>query len=224
MILRAATCLLLACLVAACVGTPQTANVATVRSGSLSTPMVEAAAAGDLDEVQALVEEGAPLNVVTDQGTPLIAAAGNGHDRIAWYLLSEGADPNLADRSGRTPLIAASAKGSQRLVKVMLSAGAHVNASGAQGQTPVSAAAEAGNLSVVKTLLAAGGNVNIAPEGESLLMRVVRNGDLLMTEVLIAAGADPDFRAGNGATALSIARQKQHRDIEMLLVQAGAER
>ncbi|BES73602.1 hypothetical protein RE428_46200 [Marinobacter nanhaiticus D15-8W] len=224
MLLRAATCLLVFSVLSACVSPPKSANIDTVRSQAQSTPLLDAAAAGNMDQVQALVEADAPINTVAGQGTPLVVAAARGHDRVAWYLLSEGADPNLAAPDGRTPLIAASAEGSQRLVKLLLSAGARVNISGAGGETPVSAAAEAGNLSVVKTLLAAGGNVNIAPGGESLLMRVVRNGDLLMAEVLIAAGADTNFRAQDGTTALSIAREKRHRDIEMLLVQAGAGR
>ncbi|WP_148864536.1 ankyrin repeat domain-containing protein [Marinobacter fonticola] len=221
---RAAVCLLLVSFLAACAGTSNNANVDKVRSDASATSLIDASVTGHMDRIRTLVENGAPLNVVTDRSTPLIVAAVHGHDRVAWYLLSEGADPNLADRAGRTPLIAASAQGSQRLVKLMLSAGATVNTSGANGQTPVSAAAEAGNLSVVKTLLAAGGNVNIAPGGESLLMRVVRNGDLLMTEVLIGAGADTGFRTEEGRTALTLARQNRHRDIEMLLVQAGAER
>lgn len=223
--MRAVLCLTLALqLLAGCVGQPQTINLETERHPEQSSALVQAVAAGDLEAVQEQVAAGESLNQVAAKGTPLTVAASHGHDRIAWYLLQQGADPNLADDQGRLPLVAASAEGSQRLVKLMLSAGAKVNASGANGQTPVSAAAEAGNLSVMRTLLDAGGNVNIAPDGESLLMHVVRNGDLLMAEVLIAAGADAGFRSSDGTSALDIARQRNLRDLEMLLVQAGAER
>ncbi|MGQ7273453.1 ankyrin repeat domain-containing protein [Marinobacter sp. V034] len=207
---------------AGCAGTPPPSNLDVTQASA--SPLVQAAIGGDVDQVQSLASSGASLNVVTAQGTPLTAAAANGHDRVAWFLLKQGANPNLQDGNGVTPLIAAAAEGSQRLVKLLLSAGADVNASGGSGQTPVGAAAEAGNLSVVKTLLGAGGNVNIAPDGKSLLMHVVDNGDLLTAEVLIAAGADATYRAEDGTTALDIARAKRYRDLEMLLVQAGAER
>ncbi|MEQ5835580.1 ankyrin repeat domain-containing protein [Marinobacter sp. NFXS9] len=220
---RVLACLALALIVlSACSGQPQPVNLETVHRANQSSPLVSAVMQGDLPAVQDQVAAGASLNQVTADGTPLTAAATAGHDRIAWYLLQQGADPNLADASGQTPLIAASAEGSQRLVKLMLSAGAGVNASGSDGTTAVAAAAEAGNLSVMRTLLDAGGNVNIAHDGESVLMHVVRNGDLLMTEVLIAAGADVSYRGEDGDSALSIARQRNLGDIEMLLVQAGA--
>ncbi|TBW55503.1 ankyrin repeat domain-containing protein [Marinobacter halodurans] len=220
---RPLACLVLALIaLSACSGQPQPVNLETVHRANQSSPLVNAAMRGDLAAVQAQVAAGASLNQISADGTPLTAAAGAGHDRVAWYLLQQGADPNLADARGRTPLVAASAEGSQRLVKLMLSAGARVNASGADGTTAVAAAAEAGNLSVMRTLLDAGGNVNIAHDGESLLMHVVRNGDLLMTEVLIAAGADVGYRASDGDTALAVARRHNLDDIEMLLVQAGA--
>jgi ankyrin repeat protein len=53
-------------------------------------------------------------------------------------------------------------------------------------------------------------------------MKIVANGDLLTAEMLLAAGADVNYRADSGRTALDIARENNSRDLEMLLVQAGA--
>ena len=83
-------------------------------------------------------------------------------------------------------------------------------------------AAENGHLSVVRVLLSAGANVNVSQGGESLLMKIVARGDLLTAEMLVAAGADVNYRADSGKTALDIARATNNRDLEMLLVQAGA--
>jgi ankyrin repeat protein len=208
----------------ACASDPKPSENLTVTQSSASTqPLIAAAEAGEFDRVKALVESGAPLNLVTEEGTPLTVAAASGHDRVAWYLLSKGADPNLMDGQNRTPLIAAAGEGSQRLVKLLLSAGANVNQRVGEGQTALTTAAMAGNLSVVRTLLDAGGNVNVARDGESLLMHVVRNGDLLMAEVLIGAGADAGYRAADGRTALGVARAQNNRDLEMLLVQSGGQ-
>ena len=119
-------------------------------------------------------------------------------------------------------LISAAGNGEKRRVRQLLSAGADVNTSDQNGYTPVMRAAENGHLSVVKLLVAAGANVNVSQGGESLLMKIVANGDLLTAERLVAAGADVNYAASNGQTALGIARANNHRDLEMLLVQAGA--
>lgn len=186
------------------------------------TPLMDSARSGDLEAVVALAEAGHSLNTVTEQGTPLMAAVSAGEDRVAWYLLSEGADPDLAGPDGETPLMEAAASGSRRLVQLLLSAGARVNAVDRNGYTPVIRAAEEGNLAVVKVLLTAGANVNVSQGGESLLMKIVGSGDLLTAEMLLAAGADVNYRAADGSTALDRARAIQNQDLEMLLVQAGA--
>ncbi|PPI84865.1 ankyrin repeat domain-containing protein [Marinobacter maroccanus] len=120
-------------------------------------------------------------------------------------------------------LISAAGDGEKRRVQLLLSAGADVNTSDRNGYTPVMRAAENGHLSVVKVLVAAGANVNVSQGGESLLMKIVANGDLLTAERLVAAGADVNYRARDGQTALDIARATNNRDLEMLLVQAGAQ-
>lgn len=197
-------------------------NLTRETASRADTPLFEAAASGDLDRVQVLAEAGESLNALTEKGTPLMAAVVAGQDRIAWYLLSEGAAPDLAAAGAETPLMVASARGGRRLVRLLLSAGARVNASDAQGYTPVIRAAEQGHLSVVKLLLAAGANVNVSQGGESLLMKIVATGDLLTAEMLLAAGAEVNYRSGDGRTALDVARAHNNQDLEMLLVQAGA--
>ncbi|PHQ25220.1 hypothetical protein CLH62_12815 [Marinobacter guineae] len=119
-------------------------------------------------------------------------------------------------------LVSAAGNGEKRRVQLLLSAGANVNTSDRDGFTPVMRAAESGHLSVVKVLLSAGANVNVSQGGESLLMKIVASGDLLTAEMLLAAGADVNFRADSGKTALDMARATNNRDLEMLLVQAGA--
>ncbi|MBW4934743.1 ankyrin repeat domain-containing protein [Marinobacter sp. F4206] len=206
-----------------CASRSEPTNLEHETATRAATPMIEAAEQGDLDRVMALSEAGESLNTLTEKGSPLMAAVSGGQDRVAWYLLSEGASPDLAAADGETPLMVASAKGSRRLVQLLLSAGARVNARDANGYTPVIRAAEQGHLSVVKVLLAAGANVNVSQGGESLLMKIVDSGDLLTAEMLLAAGADVNYRTDDGRTALDMARASNNRDLEMLLVQAGAQ-
>jgi len=202
---------------------PKPTNLEPTTAKAANTPMMLAVARGDLEQVQALTSKGESLNTLTEEGTPLARAAVRGHDRIAWYLLSEGANPDLADEHGYTPLMIAARQGNRRMIQLLLSAGAKVNAISAHGDTPVMLAARAGNLSAVKALLEAGANVNVSKDGKSLLMHVVEGGDLLTAEVLLAAGADVNYADGSGTTALDLARQNHNQDLQMLLVQAGAE-
>jgi len=54
------------------------------------------------------------------------------------------------------------------------------------------------------------------------LMKIVATGDLLTAEMLLAAGAEVNYRSDNGRTALDVARANSNQELEMLLVQAGA--
>ncbi|MBS8240472.1 ankyrin repeat domain-containing protein [Marinobacter lipolyticus] len=210
--------------VGGCASDPQQPINLSAREASVAdTPMVAAVRAGDLERVQALAADGASLNTVTEAGTPLTVAVTENQDRIAWYLLSEGANPERAGSNGETALMVAAENGSRRLVQLLLSAGARVNATDAAGSTPVIRAAGNGHLSVVKVLLAAGANVNVSQDGRSLLMHIVDSGDMLTAEMLLAAGADVNYRSERGVTALDVARENGNRDLEMLLIQAGAE-
>lgn len=188
-----------------------------------STPLMEAARQGDLERVEELVEAGAPINARGPEGTALMAAVRAGHAEVVVKLLRLGADPAQADAEGVTPLMIAARDGRSRLVRYLLGTGARINHASADGRTAVSMAALAGNLALVKQLLAAGGNVNIQLGNESLLMKVVRANDLLMTQVLIDAGADVHFQNPQGLSALDVAREQGNRDLQMLLIQSGAQ-
>ncbi len=201
----------------------QPSNLTQREAAAADTPMIQAVSSGDLEQVETLAESGASLNTLTDQGTPLEAAVRAREDRIAWFLLRKGAAPDLANADGVTPLMMAAADGQRRLVRLLLSAGADVNARDAEGTTPVILAARNGHLTVVKVLLAAGANVNVSQNGRSLLMQIVEGGDLLTAEMLVAAGADVNYRNKDGLTALDLARADNNKDLEMLLVQAGAD-
>lgn len=209
--------------VTGCASNDAPANLAHEQATSSDTPLMAAVVSGDLERVQQLSEQGDALNTLTEDGTPLTLAVAEGEDQIALYLLSRGADPDFANADGLTPLMVAANQGDRRLVQLLLSAGADVNAESGEGLTPVLLAAREGHLSVVKVLVAAGANVNVTQQGRSLLMQVVAGGDLLTAEAVIAAGADVNFRSNDGTSALDLARASGNRDIEMLLIQAGAD-
>jgi ankyrin repeat protein len=59
------------------------------------TALMWAAAAGHVDVVRLLIEAGADVRAVDDEGvTALHLARANGHTEVAAALLAAGADPN----------------------------------------------------------------------------------------------------------------------------------
>ncbi|WP_246065373.1 ankyrin repeat domain-containing protein [Hydrocarboniclastica marina] len=210
-------------LLTACSNPPaKDVNLGIVTAES-ATPLIAAAGKGDIARVKALVESKAPVNARGPDATPLTQAAANGNDEVVWYLLRSGAEPDLAPPDGVTALMVASREGNGRIVEMLLRAGAEINSVNATGDTALAWAARNGNLSTVKLLLSRGGNVNVARSGESLLMQVVGQNDLLMSQVLIDAGADVHYRSpDDGETALDVARRVGNEDLVMLLVQSGA--
>lgn len=64
--------------------------------------------------------------------------------------------------------------------------------------------------------------VGMPPPGDTPLMWAARVGDADAVRKLLGDGADLGARSADGKTALTIAREAGHPDVEALLVQAGA--
>lgn len=214
-------------------GNPDEANSVEATSSVVSannsetadkpTPLMLAAAEGDLAELQDLISSGSNVNTQTPEGTALTYAVDKNQQISALYLMSVGANPNKGFNAGETSLLMkASERADNRVVKAMLAAGAEVNYADSEGQSAIALASYKGHLTTVKTLLKAGADVNVTPEGKSLLMHIVKNNDLLLAQVVIAAGADVNYSDESGTTALKIAQENGLSDLEMLLVQSGA--
>lgn len=187
------------------------------------TALMNAAAVGDLSELKDLVDDGANVNTVTPEGTALSWAIDKHQQVSALYLMSVGADPEKGIEAGTASLLMdVSDQGDKRLVRALLAVGADVNYADANGESAIALASYKGHLTIVKTLLKAGADVNVSPQGQSLLMHIVSNNDLLLAQVVIAAGADVNFTDDKGNTALTVAQDKGLSDLEMLLVQSGA--
>jgi ankyrin repeat protein len=87
--------------------------------------ILTAAAAGDMDEVAAVLSMDNRLTRATDAAgrTPLHLAAANGHVSTVETLLHNNADPNARDRDGRTPMALAAAAGHHDIVARLRAAG-----------------------------------------------------------------------------------------------------
>lgn len=92
--------------------------------------LYQSAVRGDLDMVNLLVTCGVPVNVtrVPSLDTPFSAAIRRKHDKVAEFLLQNGADIDLRLPEGQTALHLAIATGCHRTLKAILDAGGDPNA------------------------------------------------------------------------------------------------
>ena len=74
---------------------------------------------GTLEEVQGMVRLGADVNWRDDEKgfSGLLIAAAHGREKKLEFLLSKGADVNLAGKKGWTPLMLACANGQPAMVE-----------------------------------------------------------------------------------------------------------
>ncbi|VAI52925.1 unnamed protein product [Triticum turgidum subsp. durum] len=122
-------------------------------------PLHHAAKAGDLKMMELLLAKGVSVDPVSSEGTPLYAAALEGHDEIMQILLENNADCNKKVPGIDTLLLVAISAPSLKCVKLLVEAGPDVN----DGILPplVIAAEMKGSTACLKLLLEAGADPNI---------------------------------------------------------------
>ena len=181
---------------------------ATVIGGM--TALHFAAREGHAAAVQALVEGGADVDLVTggDQTSPITEAIINGHFDIAKYLLERGADPNLANADGLAPLYAT--------IDMRWRANTwYPQPSVDEEQTTY--------LQLMDALVDAGADVNarlkrklwfrkfrygddwVDPNGATAFWRAAQANDVTAMRLLIKRGADPNLATTNKVTPLMVA-------------------
>lgn len=101
--------------------------------------LLEAAVEGDLVEVQDLIESAGihPDTCNADGVTAIHCAVGTARTDLVRYLLTKGANTNVADDHGWTPLHTAALLNNLELVKILLQHRADVEACDAEGQAPL---------------------------------------------------------------------------------------
>jgi len=119
-----------------------------------NTPLMWAAANGNLQLVELLVDQGAAVNMQNFVGeTALYLAAARGFDKICTLLVENGADTRFSNIDGSTSLHVASASGFVDVVKTLVSHGGFVNCLDDEGDTPLHYAVREGRQEVVQFLV-----------------------------------------------------------------------
>ena len=96
---------------------------------SYLTPLQIAIQARDIEEIRALITEGADVNELSGNRDPVLltACTRDGHPEIITILIAAGADVNGLDRNGCTALYMACKNGHMELVAMLIQAGADLN-------------------------------------------------------------------------------------------------
>jgi ankyrin repeat protein/predicted methyltransferase len=201
-------------------------------SGAQLGEIHDAAVAGDLDKVRALLEADPTLLESKDRdgNTPLISAcfappSYNPQVAVANYLIDQGANIKAKNNWSGTPLYCALR--SPDLIQRLIDKGADVNARafGANGLTPLQQAASIGGLRTAKLLIDHGADLNGRSSDGTVLQNVIkRKGDANrdMVRLLLEAGAKlQEFSFGN--TELHLAALTGSPDVARLLIEHGAD-
>ncbi|PIA36262.1 hypothetical protein AQUCO_03400280v1 [Aquilegia coerulea] len=125
------------------------------------TPLHHVASEGHKLVLQALLSRGANVNAMSDRGTPLNMAAGNGNHEVVAMLLNHYADPGKASEGLFNPLSSAILARSLACVALLIEAGADPNAD-ACGESPLLLAVSCeSETEIIKCLIKAGADPNV---------------------------------------------------------------
>jgi ankyrin repeat protein len=173
-----------------------------------------AAAIGDIDAVDRLLQLGLRLEAEDSQGaSALIRASGSGHTSLVVRLLAAGADPHHLARSGMHSLAAAVSARREGVVRTLLSHGVAADTRIVGGGTALTLAAALGEPRIAEALLEAGADVNaVDDQGTTPLHAACQHAfdstdtanERSLLELLLRSGARLDARNSGGQDALLV--------------------
>jgi uncharacterized protein len=133
-----------------------------ITGSAFAGPLHDAARAGHLDKVRALIDQGEMIDAQSDRGeTPLILAVLTGHADVVEVLIAHGADVMARNERGLTPLHAAAYSGSTEMAALLLDHGAELeDRANVSGATPLMVAAEENHVAVAELLIARGADLS----------------------------------------------------------------
>ncbi|MBS3776732.1 MAG: ankyrin repeat domain-containing protein [Bacteroidales bacterium] len=182
---------------------------------------------GNLNMVQFLLDKGARVDVIADDGaTPLVwAGKGDKTGDIVRLLLEKGADVNAENKLGTSAFdnavrsyCVSKEPPAIRVLEILVSHGADVDnpipEGEAAGYTNLAAAIIWEKPELSKFLIDHGADVNhVAGDGNTPLMLACREGYLDQVKLLLDAGARKDGLNKDGKTAMQLAIDNEHQEI-----------
>jgi len=202
-----------------------------IEKGLKSPPIHLAAYFGDLQKMKDYLTNGTRINEKDAAAyTPLHCSVCGDHMDAVKFLLSKGADVNAKTTNGWTPLGFA---WTVDMAAFLIANGADVRIADENGQTALHGAVNRnnhrGDKALIKLLLKQGADINAKAASTSVgwpgwtpFHVACRNGNKTIVEMLIAKGADINAKTDKDYTPLSLAKQKNHKQVVELLRKHGA--
>jgi uncharacterized protein len=192
--------------------------------------LIQAAERKDVDTILRLIEEGVDINTQDSDGrTSTMIATYNNDTELAKILIDAGADVNIQDDMKNNPFLYAGAEGYLDILKLTIKAGADPSITNRYGGTALIPASEHGYVDVINELLSKTdidiNHVNDLGWTAMLEAIILNNGDgkqQQTVQLLIDHGADVNIPDKDNVTPLQHAREKGFKEIEHILVKAGA--
>ncbi|MEC1156020.1 ankyrin repeat domain-containing protein [Cytobacillus horneckiae] len=196
----------------------------------LNEQLLLAAERGESDKINNLIKEGANINAQDEKGrTATLIATYNNHVETANVLIKAGADVNLQDEMKNNPFLYAGAEGYIDILKLTIEAGADPAMTNRYGGTALIPAAEHGYVDVIKELLTQTdidvnhvNNLGWTALLEAIILNDGNETQQQTVQLLIDYGADVNIPDNDNVTPLQHARAKGFKEIEKILLNAGA--
>lgn len=189
--------------------------------------LLEAAAAGEPDDVAIALRAGARLEARDDaRRTPLLLAVTHDRLAVARLLVALGADPDALDDRHDTPWLVTGVTGSVPMVEVLLPARPDLTIRNRFGGVSIIPASERGHVDYVRRVARTGIDVNHVNDlGWTALLEAVILGDgstayQEIVRILLDAGADPAIADSDGVTALEHAETRGQDEVVRILRRA----
>lgn len=187
------------------------------------TPLMSAAANGNLQVVTLLVKRGALINHLnSDARNALWLATYSGHADVVKYLLKQGAYYDNSDKDNITPLMLAATNNDVAIAGSLLKYKANINRVHKDGDSALMFALANKNSKIARTLIDSGADLNIKNKfGVTALLIAVVENNAEIARYLIEKGADINSKTNLGKTALEVATAKGYTELVELLARAA---
>lgn len=197
------------------VSTPKpSTSVVVAKKMAPEDALVQAVTVKNVDEIKRLISTGTDPNGIKKAGEPLATAVETGDVSLVQLLIKLGANVNAKYSSGfgKCRILTLGVE-NQQIFDVLVNAGIDLNCNGGfWDSTPL---------------------MNIAEYNRLWAWERIHDGDrgsgqrlsdpIQLAKRLLAAGANPNFKDGNGRTALFYTMQANNIDVAKLLLDSGAD-
>lgn len=148
---------------------------------------------GNLDGVKQAIAAGVEVNAKDKlaQNTALILSAQNGHAEVVTYLLENGADPNIQNRSGNAVIHLAALQNQPAIIRLLLDHKVDIESQNQEQKTAFALAARRANYDLMEQLLNWGAKIDCEDGlGRTPLMIALERDHVELTRRLVEMGAD----------------------------------